>query len=142
MTPQEVVESFVQLTARCLDALISQYSGQERPTVWTGLWLTPRDGSQPVRAGSLATSGTFKLHGIGCQFELDSGEDLDVDWDSEGRAVFNSFRILMFARSIGDESVDQEALRIAAASDPQVLQLADDQFTFTHRRYDVARTSL
>ena len=138
MTPQEVVATFVELTARCLDALVGEYEGVDRPTVWTGLFLRPRDGGDPVRSGVLPGVGSFKLHGNGCQFELDSGADLDVDWDSEGRAVFDSWRILMYARSIGDERVDQETLRLAAIGAPGIAQLSDDRFTWPGGRYHVA----
>lgn len=137
MTPRDIVDTFTQLTARCLDALMSKYEGTERPTLWTGLFLRPRDGGDPVRSGALDGLGTFKLHGRGCQFELDSGADLDVDWDSEGRAVFDSWRLLMYARSTGDQQVEREALRVAASADPGVVQLDDDVFTWPNGRYDV-----
>ncbi|WP_248582729.1 hypothetical protein [Nocardioides sp. InS609-2] len=139
MTPREIVDTFAQLTALCLDALIINYEGTERPTVWTGLFLRPRDGGDPVRFGVLEGLGTFKLHGRGCQFELESGADLDVDWDSEGQAVFDSWHILMYARSVGDEGVDQEALRVAASGDPAITQLAEDLFTWPGGRYNITR---
>lgn len=139
MTPREIVEEFASLTARCLDAIVIKYRGTDRPTVWTGLWLVPRDGGEPVRSGVLYGLGTFKLHGRGCGFELDSGAYVDVDWDEEGRAVFDSWRVLMFARSIGDESVDGESLRIAARQVAWVVALGPDTFTWPHRRYDVIR---
>lgn len=137
IAPHEIVESFFRLTSRCLDALFMQYGGTERPTVWTGLWLVPRDGSDPVRSGRLNECCAFHLHGRGCRFELDTGEDLDVDWDDDGRAVFNSWRILMFAQSIGNETVSKESLRAAAAQSPSILQIAPDQFTWPDRRYDL-----
>lgn len=134
--------TFLRLAARCLDVLMVHYVGPERPTVWTGMLLRPRDGSDPVRGGDLPGLGTFKLHGRGCQFELDSGEDLDIDWDSEGRAVFDSWRILLFARSIGDDAVEREALRLAAAKSPSVSQIADDLFTWPDRGYDTSWNGL
>jgi len=134
--PHEIVASFVRLTARCLDTLLSQYGGTERPTVWTGLFLVPRDGSDPVRSGSLDGLGTFSLHGRGCRFELQTGEELDVDWDVDGRAVFDSWRILVYARSVGEHLIKIEALAIAAAQMPSVAQIAPDQFTWPARRYD------
>ena len=137
MTPHETVATFTELTARCLEALVSEYEGIDRPTVWTGLFLRPRGGGDPVRSGVLAGLGRFKLHGNGCQFELDSGADLDVDWDGEGRVVFDSWRILMYARSIGDERVEQEGLRLAAIEARGITQLADDRFTWAGRLYDV-----
>ncbi|WP_045730414.1 DUF6896 domain-containing protein [Pseudarthrobacter chlorophenolicus] len=138
--PAAIVETFVRLTSRCLDALLTVYGGNERPTVWTGLWLVPRDGSDPVRSGVLDELGSFHLHGVGCRFELDSGEDLDVDWDWDGRAVFNSWRILMYAHSTGDEAVTEQALRATALQAPSVVVLEADKFIFSHRRYDVTRS--
>ncbi len=139
MTPQEVVYAFTQLAARCLDSLIAEYDGSERPTVWTGLFLRPRDGGEPVRSGTLSGLGEFKLHGRGCAFELDSGEDLDVDWDDAGHAVFDSWKLLVFAQSIGWEQVGREDLRLAASVAVDILQLADDAFTWPDRRYDLVR---
>lgn len=137
MTPEEIVDTFAQLTAQCLDTLIANYGGTERSTVWTGLFLRPRDGDLAVRSGALEGLGTFKLHGRGCQFELESGADLDVNWDTEGRAVFDSWRVLMYARSIGDVSVDQESLRHAASEVATVVAIGPDIFTWPDRRYDL-----
>jgi hypothetical protein len=53
------------------------------------------------------------------------------------RAVSNSWRILMFARSIGNEIVGKESLRIAAMQSPSILQIAPDQFSWPDRRYDL-----
>ncbi|WP_457966606.1 DUF6896 domain-containing protein [Arthrobacter sp. D1-29] len=139
-TPHEIVESFVRLTARCLDTLITRHAGTERPTVWTGLFLVPRDGSGPVRSGQLNGLGTFALHGRGCRFELHTGEALDVDWDDSGRAVFDSWRILMFAKSIGDQKTKIEDLETAAGQTSSIIQIAPDQFTWPHRRYDLTWT--
>lgn len=142
MTPREIVDAFAQLTAGCLDALIAKYAGTERPTVWTGLFLQPRGGGEPVRSGELVGIGTFKLHGRGCQFELESGADVDIDWDDEGRAVFDSWRVLMYARSLGDASVDQESLRKAASEVSILAQIGPDLFTWTDRRFDVTRSGV
>lgn len=139
MTPSEIVHTFAQLTARCLDVLVRTYDGTERPTIWTGLFLRPRDGGDPVRSGRLDGLGAFKLHGRGCQFELESGADLDVDWDDQGRAVFDSWRILMYARSVGRADVSRDDLRAAAGQDPGLVQLAEDLFTWPGGRYDVTR---
>lgn len=137
MTPREIVEAFAQLTAQCLDALVTRFEGTERPTVWTGLFLRPKDGGEPVRSGVLEGIGSFKLHGRGCQFELESGADVDVDWDAEGRAVFDSWRVLMYARSIGDASVDQASLRQAASEVATIVAIGPDTFTWPDGRYDL-----
>jgi hypothetical protein len=44
---REIVESFFRLTSRSLDALLMQYGGTERPTVWTGLWWCPETEAIP-----------------------------------------------------------------------------------------------
>lgn len=137
MTPGEIVETFTYLTGRCLDALKEEYESLERGTVYTGLMLLPRGGGSPTRSGSLHGLGDFKLHGYGCQFELYSGEDLDLDWDAQGRAIFDSWRILMFARSIGDNLIDRETLRVAATKNSSVVQLSDDLFTWPNGKYDL-----
>lgn len=141
MTPGDTVDAFVRLTTKCLDTLITHYEGTERPTAWAGMRLRPRDGERLVRSGSLGDLGTFHVHGMGCLFELHSGADVDVNWDSDGRAVFDSWRVLMYARSLGDDLNDQEALRAAASKAEGVLQIGPDSFTLTHRRYDVVRST-
>lgn len=45
----------------------------------------------------------------------------------------------MYARSAGNEIVTQEQLQTAALEVPSVIILGSDKFTFSHRRYDVAR---
>jgi hypothetical protein len=140
MTAETIVESFQILAAQCLDALMTEYAGMEWSTVWTGNSLRPRDQTRPVRSGSLQGLGTFRLHGRGCQFELDSGADVDVVWDDAGRATFDSWRMLMYARSIGEEDVDRASLRIAASKDSALVQLEADEFTWARPRRGVVRT--
>ncbi len=137
MTPNEIVERFAALAAQCLDLLRSDYDGPRRTSPTGPASLLPHDGTAPVRTGYLGTRARFELHGRGCRFELSAGEELDVDWGSDGRAVFDSWRILMFARSIGDESVDQDALRHAALTDPALWLVEDDWFTWADRNYDL-----
>jgi hypothetical protein len=137
MTPIEIVDTFAALAARCLDQLRSTYDGIERTAVDLPAQLLPKDGSAPVRRGQLGTLGRFELHGRGCRFELPTGEDLDIDWDSDGRAVFDSWRILMFARSIGESSVDRDSLRRAALEATQLWQVQEDWFTWADRNYDL-----
>ena len=138
MTAYETVDVFVQQTSRCLDALLLLHGGTERPTVWTGLWLVPRDGSDPVRSGPLPGLGTFQLHGIGCRFELDTGEILDVDWDAHGRAIFDSWRLGIFAQSADHLPVDENALQLAAGEHPALVEVAPDTFTWKDPRYNLS----
>lgn len=140
MTPAEVVRGFAILTAQCLDALMITFEGIEKRAVAEGALLLRRDGSGPARSGRLEPLGRYVLHGRGCRFELDSGEDLDVDWDSDGRAIFDTWRMLMFARSIHANSVDRESLRLAAIDDPLLWHVKDDWFTWADRNYDLRKS--
>ena len=139
MTPEQAVEAFLMLTSKCLDTLSELYGGSDRPAVGTGTAL-PRNSKGAIRSGKLPGLGTFERHGRGCRFELRAGEDLDVDWDEEGRAVFNSWRLLMFANSVGYTSADRESLRLAAARSPNTTQIAADWFTWPDKRHDLTMT--
>jgi len=120
-----------------LEAIRSAYDGIERTSMTTPAWLHPKLEGAPVRYGLLGSIGSFRLHGRGCQFELIDGEVLDIDWDDEGRAIFDSWRILMFAQSVGESSIDRESLRAAAMQSPRLWQLSDDWFTWADRNFDL-----
>jgi len=137
MTPLEVVEGFADLAERCLERIQSDYEGIERSSMTSPARLVPKSGDAPVRSGLLGSIGKFQLHGQGCQFELRDGAVLDIDWDVEGRATFDSWRILMFGKSVGERSVDKESLRLAAIQSPRMWQLGDDWFTWADRNYDL-----
>jgi hypothetical protein len=138
MSADHLVVEFFRLATLCLSQLNAQFVGTERPTVYTGMWLQPREGSDAVRSGVLNDLGSFKLHGFGCGFELTTGEELDVDWRLEdGKAVFDSWRILMFATSAGVENIEREDLRLAASQNPAIEQLERDAFTWPHGRFDL-----
>lgn len=139
MTPSDIVDQFAALASQCLDLLRSAYDGIERTSAEVPAALLPKDGSAPVRSGQLGALGRFELHGRGCRFELATGEDVDVDWDADGRAVFDSWRILMYARSIGESLVERDSLRLAALQSPQLWHVHDDWFTWADRNYDVNR---
>jgi hypothetical protein len=55
------------------------------------------------RADVIPGVGSFKLHGVGCRFEFESGAEVDFDWDREDRPTFDRFRVIQFARSLGSE---------------------------------------
>ncbi len=61
-----------------------------------------------VREGTIAGLGSFHLHGIGCRFELEGGEDVDFDWDTNGDVVFDAWRLRSFASSIGHEGINED----------------------------------
>lgn len=137
MNASDIVDAFARQAAECLSVLKQDYEGLERATPYTGLTLRPRTGGDPVRSGTLSGVGRFEVHGRGCRFEAEGGGDVDVDWNESGRAVFDSWRLLMFARSIGIDTVDREELRLAATSSPSVSAIADDQFTWPDDAYDI-----
>jgi hypothetical protein len=139
MTPNEIVDRFAALTSRCLDLLRSTYDGLDRESIDIPARLLPKDGGPAVRSGQLGALGRFELHGRGCRFELATGEDLDVDWDTDGRAVFDSWRLLMFAKSIGESSVDRHALRLAALQATDLWLVEGDWFTWADRNHDLNR---
>jgi hypothetical protein len=137
VTPAEIVESFALRMAQCLDAMKREYRGVQRDAVDSPLTVVPRGDGDPTRTGPLETLGRFEMHGRGCRFELESGEELDIDWDANGRAVFDAWRILMFARSIGEETVNRDELWLAATEDPSLVKVSEGWFTWADRSYDV-----
>lgn len=86
------------------------------------------------RCTLLVIAVVFSLVGLAPQ----AAAGMPADGGSPGgRAVFDSWRILMFARSIGDDSVDREALRVAAADTTSIVQIGPDTFAWANRRYEV-----
>lgn len=72
--------------------------------------------------------GEFSFHGIGCLLERADGALVDFDWDSDGREVFDPYRIRRFGRSLGsvcDESALRDACRELVAD--EVLLEVDGQ---------------
>jgi hypothetical protein len=136
MTAEELVAEFERLTAQCLDALLQDYSGLTRGIRPT-LQLIPRAEGPPVRVGELEGLGEFRLHGLGCRFELFDGRVVDIDWDFDGRAIFDSWRVLRFARSLGDEATTQQDIRHALDQSPILWLVRDDWFTWADRSYDI-----
>lgn len=135
-TAEEWVERFAAITAQCLDWLRELVVGFDRELLG-GLSFQLREGEPSVKEGVLPGVGEFQVHGRGCRFELDDGSFVDVDWDSEGRAVFDSWRVLMFARSSGDESVTRADIRTAMGGSGTIWHVEDDWYTWADRSYDV-----
>jgi hypothetical protein len=77
------------------------------------------------------------MHGRGCRFELANGAFVDVDWDEQGRAVFDSWRVLMFARSSGNATITRDEIRRALARSPELWNVGGDWFTWADRSYDI-----
>ena len=47
----------------------------------------------------------------------------------------------MFARSIGDDAIDQASLGLAADASPELWRVRDDWFTWADRNYDLTWSS-
>jgi len=74
--------------------------------------------------------GEFSFHGIGCLLERADGALVDFDWDSDGREVFDPYRIRRFGRSI-DSVFDERALRDACrelVAEGLLLQVDERRF--------------
>jgi hypothetical protein len=115
VSPQEVVLAFVANLGFCLEALRSNFVSVTRDSPTDPLTARTASG-EAVRSGRVEGLGTFKLHGIGCRVDMDSGEVLDFDWNQNGIAVFDDWRLREFARSVGSEEAQKGAL-VAACTD-------------------------
>jgi hypothetical protein len=137
-SPDDIVARFADTIVGCLIALRREFIGFERPAVGQPMALRPREALGTVRSGALEGIGRFQMHGRGCRFELTDGADVDVDWAEDGRIQFDSWKILMFASSVGKSSVDRDALRAAAQTAPTIEQLDDDSFTIARDDFTVS----
>lgn len=105
MTSDEILVAFLTLLGVCVRALVATTRGADRETITSPLHVTDESGRR-VRDGEVAGLGSFHLHGVGCRFELDGGEDVDFDWDAEGNVVFDGWRLRSFAQSVGVDSLE------------------------------------
>jgi hypothetical protein len=113
IVPLDVVSTFVAKLELSLWHLRSHTSEVARASPTAPLVATTRSG-EAARSGRLDDWGTFQLHGVGCLIELDTGEEVDFDWDTQGRAVFDGWRLRQFARSAGEDRLSPESLVEAA----------------------------
>ncbi|MFC5791566.1 hypothetical protein EDM22_12125 [Agromyces tardus] len=137
-SPDDIVARFADTIVRCLTALSREYIGFERPAVGQPMALRTREAQGTLRSGALEGIGRFQIHGRGCRFELMDGAEVDVDWAEDGRVQFDSWKILMFARSVGRSSIDRDALRAAAGTAPTIEQIDDDSFTIAGDDFTVS----
>ncbi len=114
MTSEEVVVAFVTLLGVCVRALASVSVGVNREEPTRPLTMLDAEGRRQ-RDGEVAGLGTFRLHGAGCRFELDGGEDIDFDWGADGEVLFDSWRLRAFSVSI-ENGMEEVELRAAARS--------------------------
>ncbi|MGR2752545.1 DUF6896 domain-containing protein [Agromyces arachidis] len=134
-----MVAQFIAAVVVCLTALRREYGAFERPAVDQPMVLLPRDAAGTVRSGVLDALGRFQLHGRGCRFELTDGSEVDVDWAFDGTLEFDSWKIWMFARSVGRSSIDREAVRAAAQAAPALKQINPDLFTLASDTFSLSR---
>lgn len=111
--PADVVSTFIAKLEMSLWHLRGHTIGVERSSSSAPLIATTRSG-ETARTGRLDDWGTFHLHGVGCLIELDTGEEVDFDWDAEGRPIFDGWRLRQFARSAGEERFSTDSLVEAA----------------------------
>lgn len=125
MTPRELTTGFITALGVCLRALRATTSEVSRAEVGAPLTAVGPSGDRS-RVGSIEGVGHYKLHGIGCRFELESGEEVDFDWDPDGRPTFDVWRVRNYARSVGSDEVTADQLSEALASlcDDGVLSYA------------------
>ena len=137
-SPDDTVAHFADTIVRCLTALSREYIGIERPAVGHPMALQPREAEGTVRSGALEGIGRFQVHGRGCRFELTDGTEVDVDWGEDGTVQFDSWKILMFARSVGRSSFGRDSLRAAARTAPTIKQIDDDRFTIARDDFTIS----
>ena len=137
-SPDDTVAQFADTVVRCLTALSREYTGFERPAVGQPMALRPREAKGTVRFGALEGIGRFQVHGRGCRFELTDGTEVDVDWAADGTVQFDSWKILMFARSVGKSSIDRDALRASARTAPTIEPIDDDNFTIARGDFTIS----
>lgn len=113
MTATEIVTSFVALLGLSQLELRARFSSIERSTPVSPLMAWTENGSGS-RSGTIPGFGSFQLHGFGCRVVLESGEEVDFDWDSQGRAVFDGWRLRTFATSVGQSGTTEDDLVEAA----------------------------
>lgn len=68
------------------------------------------------RSGHVGTY-SYKVHGAGCRFVSDVGTEVDVDFEADGREVFDLWRLRRYGLSLPEPlDVTDEDLRSAVQS--------------------------
>lgn len=125
MTATETVTAFVAKLELCLLELRTHLQSVDRDSPAGPMVAADSSGSRS-RSGRLDGMGSFQLHGVGCRLELDSGEEIDFDWNAEGAATFDGWRLRTFARSLGHTSVTEQQLVDAAREFAAAGTLVED----------------
>lgn len=69
------------------------------------------------RQGLFESGDEFSFHGAGCRVLLEDGTEIDFDWDSDGRQVFDPWRLAGYleSRGLNDEATRAGELLDSAA---------------------------
>lgn len=130
MSARSVVLGYLTALGVVLRALISTTEGVSRHEPGQPLTAV-RGGGARVRCGHIDGVGDFRLHGVGCAAELDTGAEVDFDWNEDGRAEFDAWRVHRYARSVGEHEITEseivDALR-ALESDGVLYQVRKGWF--------------
>lgn len=101
MDAREIVLAYVANLGLCLDALRNHFDSVSRTGPTEPLVGRSALGDTS-RTGRIEGVGVYTFHGAGCRFELDTGEEVDFDWNGDGDAIFDAWRLRNFARSRND----------------------------------------
>ncbi|MFJ2816678.1 DUF6896 domain-containing protein [Streptomyces sp. NPDC091279] len=80
------------------------------------VWEAVRAGELDRRARS-ATGFSYAVHGYGCRMTAPDGTEIDVDLLPDGSEVFDSWRLEVFARSVGASPTPPRDALIQACRD-------------------------
>ena len=108
-SPEEMVVAYVVAVGVCSLALSESTLSVDRASPISPLCATEPSGRR-VRGGVIPGVGTYRLHGFGCRFELETGEEVDFDWGPDAQPRFDVWRLQTFARSRGGPTLSDDAI--------------------------------
>jgi hypothetical protein len=134
---QSAISEFLLAAESCLRALAEAYPSSLPSEGYRPLLLIEPVSGDQVRRGRLRERTRFEVHGAGCRFELKSGTVVEIDWDDNGNAVFDSWRLSEYARTSGRGALSRDELRAAAQVHPDLRPADGDFFTRADGRFAV-----
>ncbi|MET7541252.1 helix-turn-helix transcriptional regulator [Streptomyces sp. NPDC005507] len=109
---RDVVMGFIDALSLAGEAMRTAFPLLEQLADVLGLART----HQISRRGE-AGSYSYSVHGAGCLFTSQDGSEIDVDFEPDGTAVFNTWRLRFYAQSLPDLlDLTEQELRSAAES--------------------------
>ena len=121
MDAAAIILEFADHLLAGLSALRANSMGVGRAAMGQPLTFETADGER-TRLLDLPGGGVAALHGRGCSIRFSSGAEVDFDWDPEHREVFDAWRVLQFANSIGQSDVSQDDVVNAMRSDSRYVE--------------------